>query len=396
MENTVDNVELGRAVEARNQEMIDLRRDLHRHPELAFQETRTGDIVAARLKKSGFDEVRTGVGKTGVVGLLRGGKPGKTLLVRADMDALPIVEETEVEYKSQNQGAMHACGHDGHVAIGLAVASIMAEKRDQLSGTVKFAFQPAEEIVSGAKPMIDDGVMEGPHVDAAIGLHLWNDLPVGKVGMRAGPSMANVDNIVIKVRGKGGHGSQPQKAVDSVAVAAYVITTIQTIVSREVAPSETAVITFGTINGGFVSNVIAPEVILTGTVRSFDAEVRALMLRRIEEVATGVARSMRCELTFDVTYSCPAVVNDSGMADFVRLSASTILGAESVLEMQPTMGADDMALFLKAAPGCYFVVGAAPTDREIFPHHHPSFDIDEHSLAVGARTLARAAFDYLS
>ncbi len=390
----LENAELNRAVDARNEDMVAMRRDLHRNPELSFKEHRTAGIVADKLKESGLDEVQTGVGRTGVLGTLRGGLPGKTLLIRADMDALPILEDVDVEYKSRNPWVMHACGHDGHVSIALAVASIMAANRDKIAGTVKFAFQPAEEIVSGAKPMIDEGIMNG--VDACIGLHLGNQLEVGKVAMNAGPTMANVDNIEITVKGRGGHGSQPEKAIDSIAVAAYVVTTIQTIVSREIAPSEPAVITFGTINGGFVSNVIAPEVKLTGTVRSYNSEVRDLMIRRIEEIATGVARSMRCELKFDVTYSCPAVVNDAGMSDFVRQSAIRIMGEENVAPLKPIMGSDDMALFLKAAPGCYFVVGSGSTTRETFPHHHPRFDIEEGSLPVGVKTMARTAFDYLS
>ncbi len=393
IESAIESAEILRGIEARTAEMIDLRRDLHRHPELSFQEHRTAAIVAERLKASNLDEVTTGVGKTGVVGVIKGGKPGKTLLLRADMDALPILEDVDVSYKSTTDGVMHACGHDGHVAIALAVASLLAEKREHLAGTIKFAFQPAEEIVGGAKPMIDDGVMVG--VDAAIGLHLGNDIPTGLLGLRAGPAMANVDNIEIKVKGKGGHGSQPEKGVDSIAAAAYVITTIQTIVSREITPLEPAVVTFGTIHGGFVSNVIAPEVILTGTVRSFNKEVREHMIRRIEEIATGVARSMRCELSFDVTYSCPAVVNDKFMTDFVRQSARRIMDEKNVLETPPIMGADDMALFLNAAPGCYFFVGSAPENAQAYPHHHPRFDINEQSLVFGARAMARAAFDFL-
>ncbi len=392
--NSVDNGEILRAVAARESDMIELRRDLHRHPELSFQEHRTAKIIAERLQSTGVDSIQTGVGKTGVVATVQGSKPGKTLLIRADIDALPILEDAEVEYKSQTNGVMHACGHDGHVSIALAVASMLAEKRDQIAGTVKFAFQPAEEIVSGAKGMIDDGVMQG--VDACIGLHLGNDLPVGLVAMNSGATMANVDNIEITVKGRGGHGSQPEKAIDSIAAAAYLVTTIQTIVSRDISPSDPAVITFGTINGGFVSNVIAPEVKLTGTVRSYSGEVRDLMIRRIEEIANGVASTMRCEVKFDITYSCPAVVNDEGMSAFVRQSALSIFDEDKVLPLRPIMGSDDMALFLKAAPGCYFVVGSGSSDRPTYPHHHPKFDIEESSLAIGAKLMARTAFDYLS
>lgn len=394
MSQNVTNSQIDQEVAARFEEMVRVRRDLHRHPELAFQEERTAAIIMDKLKAAGIKDIQTGVAKTGVVATLQGAQPGKTLVVRADIDALPIVEEPDSDYKSETAGIMHACGHDGHVAIALAVSSIMAQHRDQIAGTVKFVFQPAEERVSGAKPMIDAGIMQG--VDAAIGLHLGNDGKTGKVSMKVGPTMANVDSIRLTIRGKGGHGSQPEKAVDSIAASAYVITTIQTIVSREVAASDTAVITFGTIKGGFASNIIAPEVTLTGTVRSFVPETRQLLLKRIEEVATGVAQAMRCQLVFEIVESCPAVVNNLEITDLVRASASDILGQSNVEEMKPIMGSDDMALFLQAVPGCYFFVGSAPSNGPVFPHHHPSFDIDEQSLAVGARTMARAAFDFLS
>jgi len=328
--------------------------------------------------------------------MLRGGKPGKTLMIRADIDALPIIEEAEAvsEYRSRTEGMMHACGHDGHTAIGLTVAAILAENRAELPGNIKFLFQPAEEVVSGAKPMIEQGVMQG--VDAVIGLHLANQVPAGMMGLRAGPAMANVDSIKLTVRGRGGHGSQPEKAIDSIMAACQVITTLQTIVSREISPAEAAVLSFGTINGGFASNIIAPEVNLTGTVRSYLPEVREKMIRRIEEIAVGVGKALRCEVRFEVAYSCPAVVNDAAMTEMVKRSATKTLGEQNVLELPPIMGSDDMSLFLQAAPGCYFMVGSAKEDGTSNPHHHPGFDIVETSLPVGARLMAQAALDYLS
>ncbi len=306
----LDNSEIGRLAERLYPQMVEIRRDLHRHPELAFKESRTAAIIAESLKNSGL-EVQTGIAETGVVGMLRGGQPGKTLLIRADIDALPILEEQETDYRSQNQGAMHACGHDGHVAIGLSVAQVLAQHRQQLTGNVKFVFQPAEEIVSGAKPMIEQGVMEG--VDAAIGLHLWNDVPVGQVGLQVGSAFANVDSIILTVRGRGGHGSQPEKAVDSIMAASQIVTALQTLVSREISPLDAAVLSFGTISGGFASNIIAPEVVLKGTVRSFLPEVRERMLNRIEELAAGMGKALRCEVKFEVLSSCPAVVNNAEM-----------------------------------------------------------------------------------
>ncbi len=391
----METTEIGQAVEARNANMIAMRRDFHRNPELAFKESRTAGIIADQLQANGL-EVSTGIAETGVVGLLRGGKPGKTIMVRADIDALPILEEqtADADYRSRTDYVMHACGHDGHTAIALAMASLMAERRDEISGTVKFLFQPAEEIVGGAEPMIKQGVMQG--VDAVVGLHLSSNFEVGKVAMRVGPSMANVDSIKITVRGKGGHGSQPEKAIDSVMVACQLVNTLQTIVSREVAPSDAAVLSFGTINGGFASNIIAPEVILTGTVRSYLSEVRDLMIQRIEEIAVGLGKTLRCEVKFEVAYSCPAVVNDQTMTELVHKSASKTLGEQNVLELPPIMGSDDMSLFLKAAPGCYFMVGAGKSDGTSAPHHHPGFDIEENSMAVGARVMTQAVVDYLS
>lgn len=389
----MDNAELKRQVEARQDEMVALRRDLHRHPELAFEEQRTAGIIADKMTELGL-EVQTGIAKTGVVGMLRGAQPGKTIVVRADIDALPIIEEADNGYQSQQSGVMHACGHDGHVAIGLATAQLLVGQREQLRGNVKFIFQPAEEIVGGAAPMIEQGVMKG--VDAAIGLHLWNDAPVGKVGMLIGPSMANVDSITLKVRGRGGHGSQPEKAVDSVMAACQIVTTLQTLVSREISPQDAAVLSFGTINGGFASNIIAPEVVLNGTVRSFVPEVREKMLRRIEEVAVGMGKALRCEVIFEVLYSCPAVVNDREMTEMVRDTATKMLGEQNTLVGKPVMGSDDMALFLREVPGCYFVVGSGRADGQSFPHHHPGFDLEEGSLAVGARMMTKTVLDFLA
>jgi amidohydrolase len=242
--------------------------------------------------------------------------------------------------------------------------------------------------------MIEQGVMQG--VDAVIGLHLSNNTPVGQVTMRKGPSMANVDSIKLTVRGKGGHGSQPEAAIDSVMIACQLVNTLQTIVSREISPAYAAVLSFGTINGGFASNIIAPEVVLTGTVRSYLSDVRDRMISRIEEIATGVGKSLRAEVKFEVVYSCPAVVNDAGMTDLVWRSAGKTLGEENVVEMPPIMGSDDMSLFLQAAPGCYFMIGSAKPDGTSNPHHHPGFDIEEDCLPIGARVMTQAVIDYLN
>ncbi len=388
----LDNSEISRQAEARRSKLVSVRRDLHRNPELAFQENRTAGVIETTLRGLGL-EVQTGVAQTGVVGMLRGSQPGKTVLVRADIDALPIIEDRDSEYKSHTQGVMHACGHDGHVSIGLAVAELLAGQRDNLAGNVKFVFQPAEEIVSGAQPMIEQGVMQG--VDVAVGLHLWNDAPVGVVGLRSGPFMANVDSIRLTVEGRGGHGSQPDRAIDSVMAACQIVTTLQTIVSREVAPDETAVLSFGTIHGGFASNIIAPEVVLEGTVRSFLPEVREKMLRRIEQISVELGKALRCKVKFEVVYGCPAVKNDPAMTELVRQGAMGLLGESQVITQKMVMGSDDMALFLNEVPGCYFFVGSGKPDGSSFPHHHPGFDIEEDSLAIGTRVLTRAVLDSL-
>ncbi len=236
--------------------------------------------------------------------------------------------------------------------------------------------------------------MEG--VDAAIGLHLWNDVPVGQVGLQVGSAFANVDSIILTVRGRGGHGSQPEKAVDSIMAASQIVTALQTLVSREISPLDAAVLSFGTISGGFASNIIAPEVVLKGTVRSFLPEVRERMLNRIEELAAGMGKALRCEVKFEVLSSCPAVVNNAEMTGQVRQSAVSALGETNVLNLRPVMGSDDMALFLNEVPGCYFLVGSGRPDGRSFPHHHPGFDLEEGSLAIGTRVMTKAALDYLA
>ena len=287
-----------------------LRRDFHLHPELGFREVRTGGIVAKELEALGI-EVTKGVGKTGVVGLLEGAKPGPTLLLRFDMDALPIVEETGAEYASQNNGVMHACGHDGHTAIGLTVAKMLNARRDQLAGTIKFCFQPSEEgnngeEVGGAEMMMRDGVLDSPKVDMTLALHLWNEKPLGWVGVAAGPVMAGADIFTVKVIGKGGHGAIPNAAIDPVIAAANIVNALQSIVSRNVAPLETAVVSVTTIHGGTAFNVIPQAVTLEGTIRTFDNGVRQKVVERFEQIARGVGEGMGCQIEVNIkrTYTC--------------------------------------------------------------------------------------------
>ena len=379
-------------------DMVALRRDLHEHPELAFEEVRTSGIVAQRLRTLGL-EVRTGVAKTGVVGLLRGGasKPGaKTIAIRADMDALPIFEMNEIDYRSTIDGKMHACGHDGHTTIALAVADILSKRRDELTGNVQFIFQPAEETIGGAEPMVKEGAMEG--VDGVIGLHLISDYPVGRVGVRSGTVFASADKFIATVRGRGGHAAMPETAVDPIVISAYIITALQTLISRETSPFSPTVITVGKVQAGTAFNIIPETAELHGTMRAFSQEHREKMIRRITEVANGISSAMggSCEVNF--FDGCLPCTNDATMTELVHTVAVEAVGAEMVDtgEEVMTTGSDDMAYFLKAVPGCYFIVGANnPAKGANFPHHHPRFNVDEDAMPIGVEVLTRAALEFL-
>jgi amidohydrolase len=378
-----------------------LRRDFHLHPELGFREVRTGGIVAKELEALGI-EVTKGVGKTGVVGLLEGAKPGPTLLLRFDMDALPIVEETDAEYASQNNGVMHACGHDGHTAIGLTVAKMLNARRDELAGTIKFCFQPSEEgnngeEVGGAEMMMRDGVLDSPKVDMTLALHLWNEKPLGWVGIARGPVMAGADIFSVKVIGKGGHGAIPNATVDPVVAAANIVNALQSIVSRNVAPLETAVVSVTTIHGGTAFNVIPQEVTLEGTIRTFDNGVRQKVVERFEQIARGVGEGMGCQIEVNIKRLTPALVNNDSVTAQVQETARRVL-SESHLETAGyiTMGAEDMAFMLEKIPGCFFFIGSNDKSRHLdYGHHHPKFDFHEEALVRGAALMAAAAMDVL-
>jgi amidohydrolase len=373
------------------------RRHLHAHPELGFQEWETSKFVADRLRGLGL-EVRTGIAETGVVGTLRGAKPGKTVLLRADMDALPIEEENDVPYRSQSAGVMHACGHDGHTAILLGAAQVLAERRDKLAGTVKFLFQPCEERPpGGAKPMIEQGVLEGPRVDAVFGLHLAQEMPVGTISARSGPIMAAADMFRLEIKGKGGHAARPHECVDAALVAAQVLVSLHAIVAREVNPIEPAVITVGLIQAGTAPNVIPDAALLRGTVRTFDKKLRQRLARRVEEVAVGVARAMRAECTCTYEWGYPATVNDPAMTEFVAVIARELVGDERLQVREPSMGGEDFSYFLEERPGCFFNVGTRNDERGlVWGHHHPKFDIDEAGLPVGVEMFVRIVEKYLA
>jgi amidohydrolase len=377
--------------------LIDLRRTFHQWPELGFQEKRTSALVAERLEALGI-EVRAGIAQTGVLGTLRGNGAGKTVLLRADMDGLPIEEASGVPYASQNHGVMHACGHDGHTAILLTAARVLAQRRQQFSGMVKFVFQPAEELPpGGAKGMIDEGVLEHPRVDATFGLHLWNSLPVGKIGVDEGPIMASVDRFDIVIKGVGSHGAYPHTGVDPIVVGSHIVAALQTVVSREVSPLAPVVVTVGTFHGGTAFNVIPSYVELSGTVRTVDARIRDEMPARLERIVRGVSSGMRAECGFHYTFGYPVTVNDVRKAQFVRRVAGAIVGDANVVSAGMTMGAEDMSYFLDAVPGCYLRLGSGNSDKGlIHPHHSALFNFDEAALPIGVELLTQLTLAYLS
>jgi amidohydrolase len=376
--------------------LVDLRRDFHRHPELAHQEHRTAGIIADRLQDLGLDDVRTSIGQTGVVGVLKGGLPGRSVMLRADIDALPLTEADRGQpYRSAQAGMHHACGHDGHTAILLSVAELLASRKRDLPGCVSFVFQPAEERVGGAAGMLEDGALEA-RPEACFGLHLWNEIEVGQVDIRPGPIFASADAFVIDLSSVGGHAAMPHQTTDPVLASAELIVALQTLVSRETPPLEPAVLTIGSIHGGTAPNIIPSRVELQGTLRVFDPPLREHLLARMHELISGVARTFRVKSELRMTDECPACVNDPTMAELVRGVAERIVGPGNVLSSMRTMGADDMALFLTALPGCYFFVGSANAERGLnSPHHSPTFDFDERALDIGVQVLTATALEFL-
>lgn len=371
-------------------ELVAVRRDIHRHPEQGFQETRTAALIEKKLKGWGVETKR--VCKTGVVGLIRGARPGRTLLIRADMDGLPVREENAVPYRSRNEGVMHACGHDGHVAIGLMAARLLAKSRSALAGNVKFMFQPAEEGPGGARPMIEAGILEKPRVDLAFALHMWNDLRVGQIGVRSGPVFSSADEWKITVHGRGGHGAAPHQTIDPVVIASHVVLALQSIVSRKVDPVKSAVVTVGQIQGGNRFNIIPDSAFLVGTVRALEERVRLQVKREITRIASGVAASFGARAEVDYRDGYPVTVNDPEATALVRAAATAVVGKAGAVEQDVTLGAEDMAYVLREVPGCYFMLGSSNAAKGLHhPHHSPRFDFDEASLPIGVETWVRLA-----
>jgi amidohydrolase len=348
--------------------------------------------VADRLRALGFD-VHTGIGKTGVVGVVKGARPGKTIMLRADMDALPIDEENEVPYRSEAAAHMHACGHDGHVAMLLGAARVVMSRRDEIAGTVCFLFQPAEEGKGGAKAMVEEGVLERFGIERAYGLHLASAHPAGQVGFREGAFYASSDSIEITIEGKGGHGASPHLSIDPIYVASQFVVAVQQVVSRQVDPIEPAVVTVGAFHGGTTHNVIPSRVQLLGTVRAFDAGVRGKMAERIERVLRGVCESSGATYRFEYIWRYPVTSNDVEQTRYARALAVRVAGDEHVADVPKLMGAEDFSFFAERVPACFFTIGSNGGPGSSWPHHHARFDIDESALQTGVRMMIALALD---
>lgn len=382
--------DLKREAVALSEELVRWRRDFHRHPETANQERRTAEVLHRYLEHFGL-RVRPAA-ETGLIAILEGTEKGKTLALRADMDALPLQEQGEKPYKSVNPGAAHACGHDGHMAILIGVAKILAARKQSLRGRVVFLFQPAEERPpGGAKRMIEDGALE--EVDAIFGLHLWQPLPTGSIGILKGPMMANSDEFSLLIKGKAGHGSMPHTTIDPILVASHIVVNVQTIVSRNIDPLKPCVVSFGSVSGGTAFNIIPAEVTLIGTVRAFDSNVQALAERRLREIAEETARAFGASCEVDYRRGFPAVVNASAAVDLVTKVARNVLGPDCLRPVDPVMGGEDFAYYLQKVPGAFFFFGAG--DGCPFPHHHPAFDIDERALPLATLLMASLALEFL-
>jgi amidohydrolase len=390
----VDTSRIRAAIQGLQPALVEWRRQLHQKPELGFREQLTAAFIAQKLDEWGIEH-QTGIAQTGIVAIIQGDRPGAVLGIRADMDALPIQEENDVPYKSQHDGVMHACGHDGHVTIALGTAYYLSQHRD-FAGTVKIIFQPAEEGPGGAKPMIEAGVLKNPDVDAIIGLHLWNNLPLGTIGVRSGALMAAVELFNCTIIGKGGHGAIPQQTIDSIVVASQVVTALQTIVARNVDPTESAVVTVGQFNAGTAHNVIAATATMSGTVRYFNPQFDGFFKQRIEQVVSGICQSHGAKYELEYYSLYPPVINDEQIASLVRSIAETVI--ESPIGIVPecqTMGGEDMSFFLQEVPGCYFFLGSANADCDLaYPHHHPRFNFDETALGMGVEIFVRCVEQY--
>jgi amidohydrolase len=371
-------------------QLVEWRRSLHQRPELGFQEHFTSSFITEKLQQWGIPH-QTNIAQTGVVALIDSGQPGAVLGIRADMDALPIQEENEISYRSVYDGRMHGCGHDGHTAIALGVAYYLWQHRHQLQGQVKIIFQPAEEGPGGAKPMIEEGVLKNPDLDGIIGLHLWNNLPLGTIGVRSGALMAAVELFECTIFGKGGHGAMPHQTVDAIVISSQIVNALQTIVARNINPLDSAVVTVGSLHAGSTHNVIADTAKMTGTVRYFNPQLDQVIDKRIKELIAGICQAHGA--TFELNYQqlYPPLINHEKMTELVKSVAMNVLETPAgVVPECQTMGGEDMSFFLQKIPGCYFFVGSANSQKGLdYPHHHPRFNFDETALGIGGEMFIR-------
>ncbi len=398
---TIPQEELRSLSREQSERLVSVRRDLHRHPELGFTETRTAARIAETLARLGIPH-RTGVAKTGVLATIRGtgrgaNGDGRAVLLRADMDGLPLSELNEVPYRSESDGMMHACGHDGHVSILLGAAELLHATRDRWAGTIRLAFQPGEEGFGGAVPLIEQGALADPDCGSAFALHIWNSLPVGTIGIRPGPAMAAVDEFTITVVGRGGHASEPFATADPIVATAAVVGALQTIVSRNLDAQDAAVCTVGSMHGGTTHNIIPERAELVGTLRSFRPEVREILRRRVTEISEGIAASYGCRAAVNLHPGYPATVNDGAMSALATRAAAGVVGDGKVTPAKPVMGGEDFSYFLQKVPGAMMFLGSANAERGLaHPHHSPRFDFDEACLPTGVELMCSVALRALA
>jgi len=392
--------QIAQAAESLRAKLVEQRRDFHMHPELSNREERTSRVVAERLKALGL-EVKTGVARHGVVALLKGAKPGPVVAVRADMDALPIQENIDVPYRSKNDGVKHACGHDVHTTVQLGVAEVLSRMRDQIAGTIKFIFQPAEEgpppgEEGGAPMMIKEGALENPRPQAIFGLHVMPNIEVGHIGYNSGPAMASSDRFVITLRGKKVHGAYPHDGIDTVVVAAECVSALQSIRSRRINTMEPLVITVGSIHGGNRFNIIADEVVLEGTMRALSEEVRARAQEMMREMLSGVTSAYGAKFDIQFDKPNPVTYNDPKLVEEMLPTLRRVAGASNVITPKPQMGAEDFSYFQKLIPGFYYFLGVGNRAKGITAMiHTPEFDVDEESLVIGVKVMTSMLLDYL-
>lgn len=388
--------DLRKEVQALEKELIDLRRDFHMHPELGYEEVRTSQIVYDYLIGLGLEVKR--VSKTGIVGLLRGKKPGKTVMLRADLDAIPQNEKTNLPFKSVNEGVMHACGHDGHTAMLMVAAKILSKYKDSIKGNVKFVFQPNEE-EAGALDMIKEGVLENPKVDAAFGIHLWTPIESGKVGLAEGPVMAALDEFELEILGEAGHTGSPHTAIDAILAATNIIQSLQSIQTREIDPLSPIAIMIGKINGGTGRNVIAEKVEIGGTIRYLfkdEQRERKALLEKFERLISGICEAMNVEYNLKFIPSNPALQNNDKMMNYVRKAAIETFDSDNIFVEYRCMAGEDFAEFSQRVPSFFYFIGNGNKVKgTTYPHHHPMFDIDEDTLRYGVEMHVRTVLDFL-